>query len=192
MNERNNGMAKFVVFEGGDGSGKTGIAYALNSMMSGTHIHSGPPMAGHAAKTWDGLITYAAYDSVCPVIFDRLHWGEYVYGSLFRVPELGLRDVIEMNDRILDSGGELVYVKCNVAERVCRAMSRTGTLGLYEEEGIQPRVNDLYDEIYEASIAAGQDVTVIDTSKHIIKYLDLMELNATIANTLVKKFGWPV
>lgn len=153
----------FLVFEGPDGSGKTSIAYRLARKTNATLINCGPPPPGKAAQTWEELVQFAA-DAAAPVVFDRLHWGDYPYGTLFHEPQLGVEGILRFDRMITRLGGAVVYVYCDPDEAIRRVAARGEELAKYEDPAMQRKIIDLYNEVYAASVADGNDVIMIDAS----------------------------
>lgn len=144
-----------IVIEGPDGSGKTTIgrrAFDLLSEDGSTEIrHFGAPRK-------DPLIEYAeAFDGYTPgagrhLIVDRLHWGELVYGPIFRgETKLGHAGLMAINDLIARLGGVIVnpYASVEVLQdRVCGRLGRQ--LSRYEDPASTQAVSDLF------AVVAGQ------------------------------------
>lgn len=95
-----------VIFEGPDGSGKTTLAREVADKTGATYIHAQAPER-------HPLVEYTApLDPNEDYVLDRWHWGEMVYGPLFR-GESGLTtEQFWAVEQYLDDLGAVV-VLCN-------------------------------------------------------------------------------
>lgn len=103
-------MQRVYIFEGPDGGGKTTAAKALAMLVNGEYVHIGPPTAGVGGMD---VIYARQFSNACaragdrPVVFDRFHLGERIYGRLYRgndrlgeVGQFVLEDAIAMHRRV--------------------------------------------------------------------------------------------
>jgi hypothetical protein len=71
-----------IILEGSDGAGKTTLAARLKARMpDAIELHSGPLRSDPFTEYEERL---ADWDGVTPIIADRWHIGELVYGPIFR------------------------------------------------------------------------------------------------------------
>lgn len=111
-----------IVLEGADGTGKTTAAKHLRSMLHGevNMLHFGPPKE-HPLKEYE----LAVQELTTHTIIDRLHWGELIYGPLYR-GESKLRVAGKRHiDMLLAARGAMV-IHCdgNVHDVVKRVIER--------------------------------------------------------------------
>ena len=70
-----------IVLEGADGTGKTTLARAIVKCTGARYVHNSVPKpANRPLDYWMGNIL----PDDRPIVIDRLHWSEDVYGALFR------------------------------------------------------------------------------------------------------------
>ena len=108
-----------IVLEGADGTGKSTLAAQLATRLAAQQLHLGPPgPRGAYQECMDAIASSEGRDTV----IDRLHWGELIYGPIYRGRSMlegwGRWDI----DRALTSRGALM-VHCDghnpdVIERV--------------------------------------------------------------------------
>jgi hypothetical protein len=81
---------RVIVLEGPDGGGKTTIAKWLEKEKGFEYRHEGPPEIGRNQFYHYSEQMYQAMNEDHPIVFDRFHLGELVYGPIARVyDELG-------------------------------------------------------------------------------------------------------
>lgn len=78
--------APVVIFEGPDGAGKSGLAYAVARKLNAVRVACGPPPPGRAVHTFMNALAIA--ERGVPTVVDRLHWGDLVYAPKYR-PDVG-------------------------------------------------------------------------------------------------------
>lgn len=157
-----------IVFEGPDGSGKSTLAEKVYRKTCATLVHQGPPPLGRALDTFAACVAWAQMHPA-PVVFDRLHWGDYPYGTLYRMPELGVDKIVEMDRLISDNGGLIVYVRadaeiCN--ERLAaRGPAKDAEESKYEDPTKMSQIVALYDEVAALSMRRGNNIMMINHNR---------------------------
>lgn len=81
-----------VIFEGPDGAGKSGLAYAVARKLNAIRVANGPPVPGEAKIQFTN--TMAIADAGSPVVVDRIHWGDLIYAPKYR-PDLGAEYTVD-------------------------------------------------------------------------------------------------
>lgn len=159
----------FIVLEGADGTGKSTLAKDINRVIGGGRAvirHFGPPTT-HALAEYGKPLGGVKADPYRNRIFDRYHWGEYVYGPLFRGrTELGIPGMIAINEAIYDLGGVIVWVHAPPEVREQR-LSKRDDRTEYEEADMQSRIDARFGAAYGLSRNNGRakERTIrIDTS----------------------------
>lgn len=101
-----------IIFEGCDGTGKTTLAnkVAEELPLEATRLlHRGVPTRSPIEEYTD---LEGPYDQSHHVICDRWHWGELVYGPLYRDrSELGLAGLREVEDFLRPLGAIVVWLR---------------------------------------------------------------------------------
>lgn len=70
-----------IVLEGADGTGKSTLAAQLATKLNAQQFHLGPPgPRGAYQECMDAIAASEGRDTV----IDRLHWGELIYGPIYR------------------------------------------------------------------------------------------------------------
>lgn len=109
---------RIIILEGPDGGGKTTLATALRDRMGFEMVHFGVP-----GEKEDVLLTYAREIqrfrlSGRDVVFDRLHLGEVVYGTLIRNNDrIGNHGLVLMNRLLRACDATIVF--CMPPLNVC-------------------------------------------------------------------------
>lgn len=111
-------MNQVLILEGPDGAGKTTLARKVAAEIGGVVWHEGPPPPGR-----DQLHHYAseilrAIRARRPVIFDRCHLGEYVYGPVARGEDTLTSWGVRLIKRLLRANG-VHCVICLPAYETC-------------------------------------------------------------------------
>jgi len=140
----------FIIFEGPDGSGKSTLAEAVYRKTHATQIHHGPPPLGKALETFSHTILSAA-TSPAPYVVDRLHWGDYPYGTVHRKSELGIDGIVDLDRWITYIGGLIVYVQASAETVNARIAARGGADSKWEDPEAMTQIVNLYDELFAAS-----------------------------------------
>lgn len=74
----------FIILEGCDGAGKSTLAKKLAECLPGATLeHRGPPKQ-HPLVEYEAAVEWYRPGAGAHVIADRWHWGEPIYGSLYR------------------------------------------------------------------------------------------------------------
>lgn len=171
-----------IVFEGPDGSGKSTLAKKVQKRLDALLVHCGPPPQGSANYVWDRLIRFP--NSRCPVVCDRLHWGEYPYGEIYRGrSELGKEGILELDHTIERAGGIMVYVTAKPENLYQRLWQRGDD---YVNLHDLPQIVRMYDELYEQSPCVKYR---IDTTNDFAQASDEM-LTHIIDRAEKEWFGW--
>lgn len=140
-----------IAFEGPDGSGKSTLAKRVQKRLDALLVHCGPPPRGSANYVWERLIQNLP-NTRCPVVCDRLHWGEYPYGEIYRrSSELGKDGVLAIDKLFERAGGVMVYV---TADPDILAQRLNGRGDDYVNTADLPQIVKMYDELYEQSPCA--------------------------------------
>lgn len=109
-----------VVLEGVDSTGKTTLANQLVE-RGFEYFHFGPPQK-HAL--WEYTEAIEAYRPGNNWVFDRLHWGELVYGPAYRgKSELGIPGFIWL-EALLESRGAVTVFTVGQPERMSERVTR--------------------------------------------------------------------
>jgi len=113
-------MAKIIVLEGPDGSGKTTLAQEFVKRYGFEYVHLGVPSTSEDLFETYVTVLINARDSKKNVVIDRLHMGEATYGKIYRGQDrLGTQGV-KLLTRILNGYGASV-VACLPPYEVCLA-----------------------------------------------------------------------
>lgn len=138
-----------IILEGPDGSGKSTIAEALYRGLEATQIRQGPPPRGYAFDTFKAIIDLGA-TSPAPIVADRLHWGAYPYGEVYRGGnELGRVGIRRLDDYCANQSALIVLVTAPADVLNARIDLRGEERTEFEDADRTQRIVDLYDEMYE-------------------------------------------
>jgi len=109
-----------IIIEGPDGSGKTTLAQSLARIYNATYVHQGPygddPFL-------EALLT--VYNRPGPIVLDRAHIGEQVYGPLYRGGDMLGHARRRMLERYL-LARQAVVVSCEPPYPTCEANWQAG------------------------------------------------------------------
>lgn len=149
-----------IVLEGPDGSGKSTIAEAIYRKTHATGYRHGPPPAGHAFNTFRNTI-WSAAASPANCVVDRLHWGAWPYGNVFRGgSELEMTDILELNSELSSAGGIIVHVTVPAEVAIQRVRDRGEELSEYEAPDKVAAVIAGYEEVWDASWATTPEILI--------------------------------
>jgi len=136
-----------IILEGADGTGKTTLATKLMARMGGANIYRRATPREHVLREY-------TFDRITrdPIIADRWHYGELIYGPLFRTETQLTTTFFRAIDQYLRQIGALLVLVDGQAAEI-----RQRILGRAENDDIDelmmgdmlPRVLDQYREIYE-------------------------------------------
>lgn len=96
-------MNKVIILEGPDGSGKTTLANALRDRFGFDVLHEGPPPSDKEPLRYYAEKLVKAFRAKKPVVFDRFHLGETVYGPLKRGRDTIGVEGVELIQRLLSA-----------------------------------------------------------------------------------------
>ena len=146
-------MNQVLIAEGCDGSGKSTLAASLVA-QGWERWHEGPPPEGRDQLAYYGLKLWNAAHHDKPVVFDRLHIGEMVYGPVSRDQDtLGYYGLKLMNRAIRAIGAKLILCQppWDVVQRNWLAAERPEYL-----RGVE-QLFDVYHRYQALFYAAGVD-----------------------------------
>lgn len=122
---------RHVIIEGPDGSGKTTLSTMLCKEQGMGYHHEGPPPPGvDLLHYYAGLLVNAPQ----PTVFDRLHLGEVVYGSILRGGSRLAPYHIRLMNRLIAATGSTV-VTCMAPWSTCLCNTRSKE-ELIKDEGL--------------------------------------------------------
>jgi hypothetical protein len=103
-------MNKVIILEGPDGGGKTTLANWMAERHGAIVLHEGPPPPGAYKLHYYAAKLIKALKAKSPIVFDRFHLGELVYGPIARTTdELGYYGM-HMMRRLMASKGVRCYI----------------------------------------------------------------------------------
>lgn len=105
-------MAKIVILEGPDGSGKTTLANKLHNTYNFNIVKTGPPAPDSDTTVAYLDAIYAALSRPGHTVFDRLHLGEKIYGPLLRGIDSMGTDGFAVIQRVIASHGIRIVIAC--------------------------------------------------------------------------------
>lgn len=169
-----------IVVEGCDGTGKTTLVEKLRhaievhetkhqSTRSVRVIHSGPPSLPPLEEYEKSLRTYDPSGE--HLILDRWHWGELIYGPIYRgatiLGDAGLYHV----DKYLDAVGAVMINLTNPLDVIEERLSSRG------EDYLQPEhvaeVLRRFDEVFERSVLTEKHKLTDPTDTDVISAITL-------------------
>jgi thymidylate synthase len=139
-------MGDIIILEGCDKTGKSTLAHALGEKLGWRVVASGPPTTNWPAAEYADVLTDPE-----PLILDRFHLGELVYGPLYRQSntsplQLGLVETL-LNAR----GAFLVLLEDTVAAIQRRFHTEHETFALAADI---PAILAKFRQVYEWSMVA--------------------------------------
>lgn len=147
-----------VIVEGADGVGKTTFVQHLVQLTGATSLHRGVPEKEPWAEYTDDLLGYRpredAEHGVNHIVCDRWHWGELIYGPLYRgESKLGWDGFQALNEWLNRRGAIIVYLDHD-HDAILRRWSKRG------EDYLKPKDLAHVLEAYE-NIAVKSTVPVL-------------------------------
>lgn len=140
-----------IVFEGPDGAGKSTLAEAVRKKTHAMNVHCGPPVNGQAKQNWERMASQASASN--PLVFDRLHWGDYAYRH-YRGDdgELGLDGITAFDEWLVRRGALIVLITAD-ADVLKRRLELLGDEDYINLDDLPSIVAD-YELMYKRSHAA--------------------------------------
>jgi thymidylate kinase len=111
-----------IVLEGADGTGKTTAANHLRTLLKGkvNVVPHGVPRGDPFAEYVASLLAVQEH-----TVFDRLHWGELVYGPLYRGgSRLSLEQFQQLDNALFNLGAVIIHLDGNADEIERRVTER--------------------------------------------------------------------
>jgi hypothetical protein len=147
-------MKPLLILEGPDCGGKTTLAETLEREHGYRRVHMGPPGPQHPYEQYmealaDAAIRQKQGIDTRPVVFDRLHLGERVYGPQLRGEDkLGAALTRQLDRVIMGLNGAIVYCRTDTETtlEIWRDRNAKG-LELVKNEGQMRAIIDRYDAI---------------------------------------------
>lgn len=183
-----------IAFEGVDGSGKSGLATAVADKIQSQRehgpvrrIHCGPldrdPLAEYAHVVADYVPTSGQH-----VIFDRIHWGETIFGPLYREESALSLAQFRWVELFLAARGADVWHVTQPLDVLQRRLEARG------EDFLQSHHVDLvrrrFAEVSDSALTcAGTVAPEGDTSEIVDQILDHARYSEQQAGTLVHRYS---
>lgn len=168
-----------IILEGADGTGKTTLARLLETKYGFRYHHEGPPPKGVDLLRYYAHIFYTACKETQPVVFDRLHVGEAVYGPILRGSIYGMAEIKLMNRLILAAGANVTWCNVDIGVAYINWKNRLQS-ELFKDE-------KLFVQVYEKYVQLFKD-PLLDYAG-LFNYTQISaELAAEALDTLVKEF----
>lgn len=136
-----------IVLEGIDGVGKTTLANLLSKTYDAGIIHA----TRETPNDWDWFNELMDLAKDRNIIMDRSFWGQFVYQDPGE-RKLNWRQLHELEHRLEQEDGKLIYVTANTSDILERLKGRAETLS---------RPLDLLKERYEAVILLSECPVII-------------------------------
>jgi thymidylate kinase len=136
-----------IILEGADGTGKTTVATGLLDLTGAQMMHASQPKGNWVEEYVDPLLGYqprqttAAHRQIGDVlpeaghnhlVCDRWHWGEVIYGPLYRGASILDEDAFVYMSHFLNSKGALIIHMWNTEDVIRKRWDERG------EDFLQP------------------------------------------------------
>lgn len=144
---------KVVILEGPDGAGKTTLAKVFEERFGYRYHHEGPPPAEKNLLNYYGALLYDACHADQPVVFDRLHVGEAVYGPLLRSNNRFGLDSIKLINRIR-SAYAVYTIFCMPPYDVAHTNWKYRKGELFHNDTLFNKVFEAYDKLIQNPLLA--------------------------------------
>lgn len=141
-----------IILEGADGVGKTTVAAGLMNLLGDARLlHASQPKADWVTEYVTPLVDYQPNNghgvpgSPSHIVCDRWHWGEVIYGPLYRNASILDEDGMLYMNAFLNSKGAVIVHMWNTEDTLLQRWSERGEDFLQPEHlaGVLNRYHDL-------------------------------------------------
>jgi len=135
-----------IILEGPDGSGKTTLAKHLSNELDWVEVHHSVPTGDAYRMFMHTLLTRT------PLVCDRLHISEVVYGPIMRDQDLLGDEAFRLIERFLLDWRKPLMIRCYPALETCLGNWKLRTVEEYvKKEDAFVRVHQAYGPAFEKS-----------------------------------------